>query len=264
MNDSTIRKPLALITGATAGIGQATAIRLAGEGYRLLLAGRRAERLKLLASDLKTHYGAECYCVEVDVRNLEQLTETINNLPPDWSEIDVLINNAGLAAGLDPVQSGSFDDWNQMIDTNIKGTLFLTRLVAPGMIDRKRGHIINISSIAGKEVYANGSVYCATKHAVEALTRGMRIDFVPYGIKVSSVSPGAVETEFSMVRFKGDGERAKKVYEGFDPLQAEDIADAISYILSRPSHVNIQDILIMPAAQASSTVLFKNSVEGSK
>ena len=249
---------LVLITGATSGIGRAAAVRLAGEGYRLLLAGRRAIALNRLAADLEKRFGTECMSMVVDVRNLDELTRTISAIPQAWKEIDVLINNAGLAAGLDPVHQGSFDDWNQMIDTNIKGTLHLTRLIAPGMIERRRGHIINVSSIAGKEVYPNGAVYCATKHAVEGLTRGMRLDFVQYGIKVSSVSPGAVETEFSLVRFKGDEELAKKVYEGFYPLQADDVADAISYVLSRPSHVNIQDILIMPTAQASSTVIARN------
>lgn len=189
------------------------------------------------------------------MRNLTEIQRFMEVLPSAWQNIGVLLNNAGLAAGLDPIQEGSTDDWDQMIDTNIKGLLYMTRLVAPGMIERQRGHIVNIGSIAGKEVYPKGAVYCATKHAVEAITRGMRQDLVPHGIKVSSVCPGAVETEFSLVRFKGDEERAEKVYEGFTPLQAEDIASVIHYIISRPAHVNIQDVLIMPTAQASATII---------
>lgn len=256
MNSATSsEKPIVFISGATSGIGRATAILLAKQGINLILAGRRAIALNKLASDLEYQYNINCLSLVFDVRDLDHLHRIFEILPEEWKSIDVLINNAGLAAGLDPVHEGSISDWNQMIDTNIKGTLFLTRLISPGMIERRRGHIINISSIAGKEVYPNGAVYAATKHAVEALTKGMRQDFVSYGVKVSSVSPGAVETEFSLVRFKGDEERAKKVYEGFAPLQAEDIAESILFILTRPPHVNIQDILIMPAAQASATII---------
>lgn len=250
-------KPIALITGATSGIGRATAIRLAKDGYRLILTGRRAVTLKKLTVYLESKYDTSCESIPVDVRNYAVLKKTFNELPEDWKSISILINNAGLAAGFDTVQDGALDDWNQMIDTNIKGILHMTHLVVPGMIARSKGHIINIGSIAGKEVYPRGAVYCATKHAVEALTLGMRQDFVPYGIKVSSVCPGAVETEFSLVRFKGDQERADKVYDGFTPLGPEDVADVIHYIVTRPAHVNIQDVLIMPAAQASATIIHR-------
>ncbi|MDD4645180.1 MAG: SDR family NAD(P)-dependent oxidoreductase, partial [Bacteroidales bacterium] len=242
-------KPIVLITGATSGIGRASAIRLAKDGFPLILTGRRAVTLKKLITYLESKYGAACVDLSVDVRDYASVERALNELPEEWKPIGVLINNAGLAAGLDPVHEGSLDDWNQMIDTNIKGILHMTRLIAPGMIARKKGHIINIGSIAGKEVYPKGAVYCATKHAVEALTMGMRQDFVNFGVKVSSVCPGAVETEFSVVRFKGDQDRADKVYEGFTPLRPEDVADVIHFILTRPSHVNIQDVLIMPAAQ---------------
>lgn len=258
-NNPNSSKPIVLITGATSGIGRATAIRLAKGGYRLIVTGRRAETLKKLAAYLESKYKIECLSVPVDVRDFPALSEAIDKLPEEWQPIGILINNAGLAAGLDSVHEGSLDDWNQMIDTNIKGILHLTRLVAPGMIARKKGHIINIGSVAGKEVYPKGAVYCATKHAVEALTLGMRQDFVPYGVKVSSVCPGAVETEFSLVRFKGDQGRAEKVYDGFDALQPEDIADVIHYIITRPAHVNIQDVLIMPTAQASATIIQRQS-----
>jgi NADP-dependent 3-hydroxy acid dehydrogenase YdfG len=250
-------KSIVLITGATSGIGRATAMRLAKEGYRLILVGRRAVTLKKLTVYLETKYNTECLAIPVDVRHYSNLKTAFTELPEEWTPIGILVNNAGLAAGLDPVHQGSLDDWNQMIDTNIKGILHVTKLIAPGMIERGKGHIINIGSIAGKEVYPKGAVYCATKHAVEALTLGMRQDFVPFGVKVSSVCPGAVETEFSLVRFKGDAERAEKVYDGFQPLEAEDVADVIQYIITRPAHVNIQDVLIMPAAQASATIIHR-------
>ena len=251
------KKTIVLITGATSGIGRATAVQLAKEGYHLILAGRRAVLLQELSVYLEAEYKAKCLAITVDVRNFANLKTAFSSLPEEWKPIGILINNAGLAAGLDPVHEGSLDDWNQMIDTNIKGILHVTKLIAPGMIERGQGHIINIGSIAGKEVYPKGAVYCATKHAVEALTMGMRQDFVPYGIKVSSVCPGAVETEFSLVRFKGDAERAGKVYDGFQPLEPEDIADVIQYIITRPAHVNIQDVLIMPTAQACATIIHR-------
>jgi len=241
------------ITGATAGIGQATARCLAKEGHRLILIGRRAVQLNEFSEKLKKEFNIECLAVSFDVRSRDEVQKAISELPPEWNKIDVLINNAGLAAGLDPVHKASLDDWDQMIDTNVKGLLYMTRLISPGMADRGKGHIINIGSIAGKEVYSNASVYCATKHAVDALSKGMRQDLLPYGIKVTAVHPGAVNTEFSLVRFKGDGERANQVYKGFEPLRAEDIAETILFALSRPAHVNIDDILIMPSAQASAT-----------
>jgi len=251
-------KPIVLITGATSGIGRATAMRLARDGYRLILTGRRAVTLKKLTVYLESKYKTECESIPVDVRDYPTLKRAFNELSDEWKSVGILINNAGLAAGLDTIQEGSLDDWNKMIDTNIKGILHMTHLIAPGMVARKKGHIINIGSIAGREVYPKGAVYCASKHAVEALTLGMRQDLVPYGVKVSSVSPGAVETEFSLVRFKGDQERADKVYDGFTPLEPEDIADVIHYIITRPAHVNIQDVLIMPAAQASATIVHRD------
>jgi 3-hydroxy acid dehydrogenase / malonic semialdehyde reductase len=244
---------IALITGATSGIGKATAQRLAQDGYDLILTGRRNRQLeetrKLISETANIRILTLCF----DVRKQEEVEHFLGQLPPDWQSIDVLVNNAGLAAGLSPVNSGVLEDWEQMIDTNIKGLLFVTRVISPLMIANGKGHIVNIGSIAGKEVYENGNVYCATKHAVDALTKAMRIDLLKHGIKVSSVNPGAVETEFSIVRFKGDHERAKAVYKGYEPLHAEDIADAIHYILSRPPHVTINDMLIMPTAQANAT-----------
>lgn len=245
------------ITGATAGIGQATAIALARQGGRLILTGRRADRLATFAEQLKKEYHIDCLPRSFDIRSRQEVQKFFEELPPDWKSIDVLINNAGLAAGLAPVHEASLDDWDQMIDTNLKGLLYMTRLITPGMAERGSGHIINIGSIAGKEVYGNGSVYCGTKHAVDALTRGMRLDLLPFGIKVSAIHPGAVETEFSLVRFKGDADRAGQVYKGFEPLLAEDIAETVVFILSRPAHVNIDDLLIMPSAQASATQILR-------
>jgi len=241
------------ITGATAGIGKATAKSLAGEACRLIITGRRKDSLERIAEDITKEYGVECLPLSFDVRVQSDVKKYINTLPEAWRNIDILVNNAGLAAGLDPVNSADTDDWEQMIDTNLKGLLYMSREITPGMVARKSGHIVNIGSIAGKEVYANGSVYCATKHAVDALTKGMRRDLVSSGIKVTQVAPGAVETEFSLVRFKGDQQRAEGVYQGFSPLKAEDIAEAVLFALTRPEHVNIDDILIMPSAQASAT-----------
>lgn len=252
-----MKNKIICITGATAGIGQATAIVLAKMGARLILTGRREDRLKELANTLQADYHAECLPLAFDVRSHQQVKEALQRIPQEWKSIDVLINNAGLAAGLDPVQSASLEDWEQMIDTNIKGLLYMTREITPGMVHRQSGHIVNIGSIAGKEVYPNGSVYCATKHAVDALSKGMRRDLVEFGIKVSAIHPGAVETEFSLVRFKGDQDRASKVYLGFEPLVAKDIAEAVEFVLSRPAHVNIDDLLIMPSAQASATQISK-------
>lgn len=250
-------KKIALITGATAGIGKATAEKLAREGFDIIITGRRKEKLQELEGLLKKEYKAEVLSLEFDVRNYAEVEKHLANLPERWKNIDVLVNNAGLAVGLNPIQEGDVDDWERMIDTNIKGLLYVTRTVSPGMIKRKSGHIINIGSIAAKEVYANGSVYCATKHAVKALSQGMRLDMVNNGIKVTLVCPGAVETEFSVVRFKGDQSRADKVYDGFVPLAAEDIADAIYYAVSAPDHVDVQDVLVMPKAQASATVFHR-------
>jgi len=245
------------ITGASSGIGYACAEVFAREKYNLLLASRRIDRLHVMATDLQNKYGVQIHAVGLDVRDHDLVQRVWNELPEQWQNIDILINNAGLSQGLDPIQQGNIADWDRMIDTNIKGLLYVSRVVAPIMQQRRSGHIINIGSIAGKEVYPNGNVYCATKHAVDALTKAMRIDLLPYHVKVSSVDPGAVETEFSIVRFKGDFERAKKVYEGFTPLTAADVAETIWFVASRPPHVNVNDILLMPTAQASGTIFNK-------
>jgi 3-hydroxy acid dehydrogenase/malonic semialdehyde reductase len=248
---------IALITGATAGIGEACAYTFAREGYNLILTGRRMDRLETLAQQLNKKYNIEVAVSSFDVRGREQVIQSLEGLPAQWKKVDVLINNAGLSQGLDPIQKGSYDDWDTMIDTNIKGLLYVSRVVSNWMITNGYGHIINLGSIAGKEVYANGNVYCATKHAVDALNKGMRIDLNNHGIKVTAVHPGAVETEFSEVRFKGDKERAKKVYEGFEPLAAQDIAETIWFVASRPAHVNINELTIMPTAQATATNIFR-------
>ncbi|AMR33913.1 NAD(P)-dependent oxidoreductase [Mucilaginibacter sp. PAMC 26640] len=248
---------IALITGATSGIGEACAHIFAREGYNLILTGRRTERLELLAGQLNDQHNVEVAVSCFDIRNRAEVVENLDGLPAEWKQIDVLVNNAGLSQGLDPINKGSFDDWDTMIDTNIKGLLYVSKVVSNWMIENGFGHIINIGSIAGKEVYPNGNVYCATKHAVEALNQGMRLDLLNHGIKVTAVHPGAVETEFSEVRFKGDKDRAKKVYDGFEPLIAKDIAETIWFVASRPAHVNINDIVVMPTAQASATSIFR-------
>lgn len=245
----------ALITGATSGIGEACAHLFAQQGYRLILVARRQDKLDTIAKHFTDKYAVEIKALVADVRDKVVLSKVLEALPEEWKQIDVLINNAGLSQGLEPINEGNTDDWDAMIDTNVKGLLYVTKIVSNWMITHKKGHIINIGSIAGKEVYPSGNVYCASKHAVDALNKGMRMDLLPHGIKVTAIHPGMVETEFSIVRFKGDEERAKKVYDGFDPLLASDIADAIWFAVSRPAHVNINDMLIMPTAQASATVL---------
>lgn len=251
-------KGIALITGATSGIGLAVAEKLARMDYHLIITGRREERLQQVAKKLKEiHPSGQVLPLCFDVRNREKVQEVISSLPEEWRDIDILVNNAGLAAGLEPIQEGDIDDWERMIDTNIKGLLYVTRTVAPLMIERKKGHIFNIGSIAGKEVYANGNVYCATKHAVDALSKAMRIDLLPHGIKVTQVCPGAVHTEFSLVRFHGDEQRAAGVYEGMTPLYGEDIAACIAAALSLPDNVCINDMVVMPTAQASSAHFFR-------
>ena len=249
---------IALITGATSGIGEATAIEFAKHSYNLIITGRRAGRLLELARKITEEYDVQVQTLIFDVRVQASVIEAINSLPEEWKKITVLVNNAGLASGLDPIQSGNVDDWEKMIDTNVKGLLYVSKSIIPLMIANKKGHIVNISSIAGKEAYANGNVYCATKHAVEALTKSMRIDLLKEGIRVSSVSPGMVDTEFSQVRFHGDAKRAEEVYKGFEPLHAEDIAETIWFIASRPAHVNINDVLIMPTVQASAVYVNKD------
>lgn len=248
---------IALITGATSGIGEACAHIFAQNGFNLILVARRADRLQKTAHHLEAKYGITIKQIVADVRDKENLSSVLEAIPQEWKKVDVLINNAGLSQGLEPINSGNTDDWDAMIDTNVKGLLYVTKIVSNWMIPNQSGHIINIGSIAGKEVYPNGNVYCASKHAVDALNKAMRIDLLPHSIKVTAINPGMVETEFSIVRFKGDEERAKKVYEGFEPLIADDIADAIWYVVSRPKHVNINDMLIMPTAQATATIINK-------
>lgn len=242
-----------LITGATSGIGKATARILAENNYRIIICGRRAERLSELKKELSEF--TEIHTLQFDVRDKKAVFENINSLPEAFSKIDILINNAGNAHGLDPIQNGDLDDWDAMIDINVKGLLYVSKAIIPKMIEQKSGHIIHIGSIAGKEVYPNGNVYCASKHAVDALNNSMRMDLNPYGIRVGAIHPGMVETEFSEVRFKGDTERASTVYKGLKALQAEDIADIIHFVVSRPYHVNIADLIVYPTAQASATIL---------
>jgi len=248
----------ALITGATSGIGKACAHTFAQQGYRLILVARRENELVKIAKHLSDKYAVAIETLIADVRDNAVLTQVLESLAEDWKAVDVLVNNAGLSQGLDPIDKGDTNDWDTMIDTNVKGLLYVTKIVSGWMVSRKKGHIINIGSIAGKEVYPNGNVYCATKHAVDALNKGMRMDLLPHGIKVTAINPGMVETEFSVVRFKGDEDKAKKVYEGLEPLLADDIAEAIWFVVSRPAHVNINDMLIMPTAQASATLVQRN------
>jgi 3-hydroxy acid dehydrogenase/malonic semialdehyde reductase len=245
-----MEKRIVLITGATSGIGEATALLLAENNFKLILCGRRKDRLEALKARLSPT--TEIRTLEFDVRDREAVKKTISELPNAWKKIDVLINSAGNAHGLDPIQNGSVDDWDAMIDINVKGLLYVCHEVVPGMAERKSGHVVNIGSIAGKEVYPNGNVYSASKFAVDALTRGMRIDLNASGVKVTSINPGMVETEFSLVRFKGDKERSATVYKGLDPLKGKDIADIILYTITRPAHVVLADITVFPTAQASS------------
>ena len=243
----------ALITGATSGIGKATAYKFATEGIRLVLCGRRKERLEELQNELgkKTDVHIESF----DVRDRKKVMGILTNLPEEFSDIDILINNAGNAHGLEPIHEADIDDFEAMLDINVKGLLYVSKAIMPGMVNKKSGHIINIGSTAGKGVYPNGNVYCASKFAVDAISKAMRIDLNKYGIRVGEVNPGFVETEFSVVRFKGDVEKAKKVYEGFQALKPEDLADILYFIVSRPAHVNIADVLVMPTAQASNYIL---------
>lgn len=247
-----------LITGATSGFGEATARRFASEGWRVIITGRRKERLEALRKELQGLHGTVegphiIHPLHFDVRDNPAVEAAIASLPKEWKSIDVLMNNAGLAAGFDTIQDGSLDDWNAMLDTNVKGLLHVSRAVIPGMIARGKGHIINIGSVAGKEVYPKGNVYCASKHAVDALTKGMRQDLLPHGIKVTQIAPGLAETEFSQVRFHGDEQKAKQVYLGMTPLKGNDIADLVWFAATRPPHVCINDLVVMPTAQAAST-----------
>lgn len=243
----------ALITGATSGIGKATAQLLAQNNYTIILCGRRQDRLDELEKELSLI--TKVHCLSFDVSNKKAVFEKINALPESFSTIDILINNAGNAHGLDPIQNGNLEDWENMIDINLKGLLYVSKAVIPKMIAQQSGHIINIGSTAAKEVYVNGNVYCATKHAVDALNKAMKMDLNPHGIRVGAIHPGLVETEFSQVRFKGDTEKAANVYKGFTPLKAEDIADIIHFVISRPYHVNISDLVVMCTAQGSATMI---------
>ena len=247
---------IALITGATSGIGKASAITLAKMGYDIIATGRRKDRLDELEQELPE--GVRFLPLVFDVRDREKVGEILGNLPTDWAAVDVLINNAGNAHGLDPIQTGSLDDWDAMMDINVKGLLYVSKAIIPGMTERKSGIIINIGSIAGKEVYPNGNVYCGSKHAVDAITKGMRMDLNPFGIKVIGIHPGLVETEFSLVRFKGDEKRAETVYQGYEPLVAQDIADIVEFVVNRPAHVVLADIVVLPTAQAAATLVKKN------
>lgn len=255
---SSTKNKIAFITGATSGIGKATAQILASQDYNLILCGRRTDRLESLKNELSNESDDNVLTLSFDVRDKQAVDTAIENLPGPWKNIAVLVNNAGNAHGFDPIQDGDVADWDAMMDINVKGLLYVSKMIMPQMIKNKAGHIINIGSIAGKEVYPSGNVYCASKYAVDAITQGMRLDLNAHNIKVSGVNPGLVETEFSKVRFKDDEERSSKVYEGFTPLKAHDVAEVIAFILSRPSHVNIADLLLLPTAQASSKIVNKN------
>jgi len=245
---------IALVTGASSGIGRATALELARQGYCIIATGRREERLQELKECI---HEVPVHTLTFDVRDKTAVEQALASLPADWQQVEVLVNNAGNAHGLSPLQEGDAEDWDAMIDINVKGLLYVTQAVLPYMRKNKKGHIINIGSIAGKEVYPNGNVYCASKHAVDALSKAMRMDLVQEGIKVSEVNPGLVETEFSEVRFKGDKNRAAAVYQGYAPLQAQDIAELIGFMVTRPAHVNLAEVLVLPADQASATIVNK-------
>lgn len=246
-----------MITGATAGLGKATAVRFAKNGYNIIITGRRKERLDELEKELLSYGEIKVLSLNFDVRKREDVASITGNLPEEWKAIDILVNNAGLAAGLDHIDAGNIDDWERMIDTNIKGLLYVTRAIAPLMVASGKGHIINIASVAGKDAYENGNVYCATKSAVDSLSRSMRIDLLKNNIKVTNIAPGMVETEFSLVRFNGDNERARNVYKGIDALTADDIADAIYYCATLPAHVCINDLVITPTQQANAGISYR-------
>ena len=254
-----LKNKIVFITGASAGIGEATAAAFAEKGAHLILAARRKDKLDRLSKTLKDKFGTESLCLSLDVTRQTDVQKTIDGLPGNWAEIDILVNNAGLGRGVDKIHEAQIGDWEEMIDTNIKGLLYVSRAVIPGMVKRKRGHVINLGSVAGHEVYPGGNVYCATKHAVDALTKGMRMDLVDTPVRISTVDPGLVETDFSIVRFKGDAERAKKPYENIKPLVGADIADIIVFVASRPAHVNINEVIVMPKAQASATMVHREA-----
>jgi NADP-dependent 3-hydroxy acid dehydrogenase YdfG len=252
-------RKIAIVTGASAGIGRATASLLAANGFDLIITGRRKEHLESLGREIRSKTRADVLTLVFDIRRHEEVKKSLEGLSGKWKDVDLLVNNAGLAVGLNHIHEGLVDDWERMIDTNIKGLLYITREITPGMVSRGSGHVINIGSIAGKEAYENGNVYNATKFAVDGLTEAMRIDLAEHGIRVTAINPGAVETEFSLVRFKGDQERADSVYEGFEPLVASDIAEAILFAVTRPPHVNIDDMLIMATSQARTRKIIKKT-----
>jgi 3-hydroxy acid dehydrogenase / malonic semialdehyde reductase len=254
--------PIVLITGATSGIGMACAHVFAQHGYQLIITGRRSDRLTQLAVQLISQFNGQVQTCCFDVRDADASRQALESLPTEWQSIDVLVNNAGLSRGLEPISEGHLEDWNEMIDTNIKGLLHITRIVSPWMVERKKGHIINVGSTAAKQVYPGGNVYCATKFAVQAITDATRIDLVHQGIKVSAIHPGYVETEFSIVRFHGDEKRAEKVYEGFKPLSGNDVAEVIYWMASCPPHVNPADVVLLPDAQGGVGIVRKNLVSG--
>lgn len=249
---------IVLVTGATSGFGEAIALKFAENGFDCIITGRRAEKLQALAAEIGTRFGRQCLPLCFDVRDRHRVASAIDGLEGKWKHIDVLINNAGLAVGRDPFDKCDIDDWETMIDTNLKGLLYVSRAVSPLMVANGSGHIINIGSVAGKEVYKEGNVYCATKHAVDALGKAMRIDLLPYGIKVTNIHPGAADTAFSTVRFKGDEAKAAAVYEGFEPLHANDVADIALYCASLPAHVCINDLVVTCTAQANATLVKKS------
>jgi 3-hydroxy acid dehydrogenase / malonic semialdehyde reductase len=249
-------KRITMITGATAGIGKACAWKFSGQKHDLILTGRRADRLEALAEEIRRCDGVEVYTLVFDVRERAAVKAAWESLPEEWRKVSILVNNAGLALGREPLHEGDVDEWDAMIDTNLKGLLYVTKMVLPGMVAAKAGHVINLGSVAGREVYPNGNVYCATKFAVEGLSRALRLDVAPHGIKVTTISPGLVETEFSVVRFKGDQEKADAVYQGIDPLTGEDIAEMVWFAASQPAHICINDINLTCSAQANvSTVI---------
>jgi 3-hydroxy acid dehydrogenase / malonic semialdehyde reductase len=248
---------ITLITGATSGIGRSCAYVFAQNNHDLIITGRRKERLDEISNELKSKYNINVHSLCFDIRDNESVKKAISSLPEEWKKVEILINNAGLAVGLSTLQDGDIDDWERMIDTNVKGLLYISRAVLPLLVSQNHGHVINIGSIAGKEVYPNGNVYCGTKHAVDAITKSMRMDLVKHGIRVTQVAPGAVETEFSLVRFKGDKQKAESIYNGFQPLSPDDIATVVYYTTTLPGHVNINDLVLMPTAQASATVFNK-------
>ncbi len=252
-------KKIIFITGATAGFGKAIALKFAQHQYNIIINGRREERLRDLENEIKTNFGVDVFSLPFDVRDKAGVENAVKSLPHAWKEIDILVNNAGLALGLGLIQDGDVEDWEVMIDTNIKGLLYVSKAIFPLIIPRKKGHIINIGSLAGKEAYLKGNIYCATKFAVDALSKSMRIDLLEHRIKVTSINPGAAETEFSIVRLKGNVERAKSVYNGYHPLQADDIAEAVYFAASRPEHVVINEMLITPLAQANTSHLIRNT-----